>query len=61
MMMTYFYGSDDAEAHIRLLLEIAPTWISTITVRKGTYLKIDRNHDLASVMDTINKSLKDSQ
>ena len=53
-----FYISGDIEAHINLTLELVPEWISTVQIKKGKYLKIDRNMDLKDVADKINNIIK---
>ena len=52
------YISGDIEAHINLTLELVPEWISTVQIKKGKYLKIDRNMDLKDVADKINNIIK---
>ena len=50
--------SGDVEAHINLTLELVPEWISSVQIKKGKYLKIDRNIDLKDITDKINNIVK---
>ena len=36
----------EVEDHIKLLLEICPEWISIVEIKRGKYVKLDRNKDI---------------
>ena len=48
----------DVQAHINLTIELVPEWISSIQIKKGKYLKIDKNMDLQVITDKINNIVK---
>ena len=54
----YLTIAGDIEAHINLTIELVPEWISSIQVKKGKYLKIDKNMDLTVITDKINNIVK---
>lgn len=51
----------EAEKHVRLMVELLPDWITLVKIKAGEFLKIDKNKDLAYVINKVNKILKDSQ
>ncbi|XP_035679098.1 DNA replication factor Cdt1-like [Branchiostoma floridae] len=53
-------SSSESEAHLKLLTEMAPGWLSVVKISKGTFLKMDRNQDINIIVDKLNKALKDS-
>ncbi|KAI8519603.1 replication licensing factor Cdt1 [Branchiostoma belcheri] len=53
-------SSSESEAHLKLLTELAPDWLSVVKISKGTFLKMDRNQDINIIVDKLNKALKDS-
>ncbi|KAL5022363.1 hypothetical protein ScPMuIL_001518 [Solemya velum] len=48
----------DMGEHIKLMLELIPEWLTMVEIKRGKYLKIDRNLDLVTVTDKINNILK---
>ena len=46
---------DVTEAHLKLILEVLPQWIKTVTVRKTTYIKIDRNMSIKAILGEIKR------
>ncbi|XP_036358463.1 DNA replication factor Cdt1 isoform X2 [Octopus sinensis] len=48
----------DAEKHLELLLEVAPSWISMATTQNGKYLKLNRTVKLQDVQEKINLCCK---
>ncbi|XP_046326589.2 DNA replication factor Cdt1-like [Haliotis rufescens] len=48
----------EIEAHVKLLLEIAPEWLTMVQIKKGKYLKIDRNIDVQSLTGKIQNQAK---
>ena len=47
-----------AEEHLKLLIEVVPTWISLVTVRHTKYVKLDRKADLPDVLAKIREQEK---
>lgn len=41
-----------------MLLEIAPEWLTMVQIKKGKYLKIDRNIDVQSLTGKIQNQAK---
>ena len=58
LTMFYLTIAGDIEAHINLTIELVPEWISSIQIKKGKYLKIDKNMDLTVITDKINNIVK---
>lgn len=50
--------SVEAEAHIDLLAKLVPKWISVIQIKRGKFIKIDKNRDTKSVIEKINSANK---
>lgn len=48
----------DIEPHINLCIELLPEWISSVKIKQGQYLKIDRNIELQTLNDKINNIVK---
>nr|KAG5712937.1 hypothetical protein BaRGS_021731 [Batillaria attramentaria] len=52
-------GADaDVEAHLKLLQELAPKWIQVVQITRGKFVKIDKNADIAVLIDKITKLAK---
>jgi len=47
---------DVVEAHLSLMEEVLPQWIKKVTVRKISYLKIDRKMSIKNILELIEKS-----
>lgn len=47
---------DIVEAHLSLMEEVLPQWIKKVTVRKISYLKIDRKMSIKNILELIEKS-----
>lgn len=48
----------DAENHLKLLLEVAPNWITVANTMKGKYIKMDKTIKLQNIQEKINKYQK---
>ncbi|KAL4235191.1 replication licensing factor Cdt1 [Mactra antiquata] len=48
----------DVEPHINLCIELIPEWISSVHIKKGRYLKIDRTVELQQLTDKVNNLIK---
>lgn len=51
-MCIYIYNkispvSDDVEVHVKLLIDLVPEWLTVVEIKKGKYLKMDRNIEMA--------------
>lgn len=51
----------DVEPHINLCMEVVPEWLSSVQIKKGRYLKIDRNIDLQQLTDKVNNLVKSAK
>lgn len=49
------------EKHIRLLAEVAADWLTIHPIRKDFYLKLKKTMELNTVVDQINKRLKEEE
>lgn len=49
------------EKHLRLLAEVAGDWLTIHPIRKDFYLKINKNMELSSVLEKLNKRLKEEE
>ena len=50
----------NAEGHVKLMIEVVPEWLKVIEIKKGKYLKMDRNMDLQKLMDKVTNMAKSS-
>ena len=60
MLLLFSVSPVEAEAHLKLMGEVLPDWLTVVTVKKGRFLKLDKNRDLAAITDRLNKLIKDS-
>lgn len=51
----------DMEKHLRLLADIVPDWLSVHIIRKDVYLKLNKNVELFTVVEKIEKKIKDEE
>lgn len=58
MIHYVYFISGDVEPHINLCMEVVPEWLSSVQIKKGKYLKIDRNIDLQQLTDKVNNLVK---
>lgn len=49
------------EKHIRLLAEVVADWLTIHPIRKDFYLKLKKTMELNTVVDQINKQLKEEE
>lgn len=49
---------EDIEQHLQLMVESLPEWITIITIRKGSYIKIDKNKNINIIKEKINNLIK---
>lgn len=49
------------EKHLRLLADIVPDWLSVHIIRKDVYLKLNKNVELFTVVEKIEKKIKDEE
>ncbi|XP_023933156.1 DNA replication factor Cdt1-like isoform X1 [Lingula anatina] len=52
-------GAADVETHLKLLTEVLPGWLTVITVKKGKFIKIDKNQDVNSLVDKLQNIIKE--
>ncbi|XP_064641208.1 DNA replication factor Cdt1-like [Lineus longissimus] len=51
----------EVETHLDMMVELLPEWVKIIKTMKGKFLKLDRNQDIAIVVEKVQKILKDKQ
>lgn len=51
-----FISNSDVEEQIQLLTELLPDWIYVLKVRKGVYLKIDKQKNLNELFIRLEKA-----
>ncbi|XP_041376378.1 DNA replication factor Cdt1-like [Gigantopelta aegis] len=49
----------EVEKHIKLLLEICPEWISVVEIKRGKYVKLDKNKDIQVLNTKIQSLIKE--
>ncbi|XP_076109679.1 DNA replication factor Cdt1-like [Mytilus galloprovincialis] len=47
----------DVETHLNLMIEVLPQWLKQIEIKKGKYIKMDRNMELQTLIAHVNKSI----
>ena len=60
-ILTAIFILVEAEAHLRLLCELLPKFCSIVKVSSGTFVKVDRNQDFASVVSKLDKEYQKSK
>ncbi|XP_078525415.1 DNA replication factor Cdt1 [Lissotriton helveticus] len=51
----------EMEKHLRLLAELVPSWLGIHTIRKETYLKLDKTVELCVVVEALDKKVKEEE
>ncbi|XP_021379317.1 DNA replication factor Cdt1-like isoform X2 [Mizuhopecten yessoensis] len=46
------------ESHVKLMIEVLPKWLTLIEIKKGKYVKMDKNLDLQVLIEGVNNILK---
>ncbi|XP_069112716.1 DNA replication factor Cdt1-like [Argopecten irradians] len=46
------------ESHVKLMIEVLPKWLTLIEIKKGKYVKMDRNLDLQVLVGEVNNLVK---
>ncbi|MPC40435.1 DNA replication factor Cdt1 [Portunus trituberculatus] len=54
-------GSSEVDRQLHLLVEVVPGWCTIHKVRSGVFLKINKGQELSSVVDVLNKVIKERQ
>lgn len=49
----WFFFLDDVETHVKLLIEVVPEWLTVVEIKKGKYVKMDRNIELGTLQDKV--------
>uniref|UniRef100_A0A8W8KI41 CDT1 Geminin-binding domain-containing protein n=1 Tax=Magallana gigas TaxID=29159 RepID=A0A8W8KI41_MAGGI len=44
---------DDVETHMKLLLDFVPEWLTVVEIKKGKYVKMDRNIELGTLQEKV--------
>ncbi|KAJ1083982.1 hypothetical protein NDU88_004137 [Pleurodeles waltl] len=51
----------EMERHLRLLAVLVPSWLGVHTIRKETYLKLDKTVELGAVLEALDKKVKEEE
>ncbi|TSK20073.1 DNA replication factor Cdt1 [Bagarius yarrelli] len=51
-------GAGEMEKHLRLLVELAPEWLTLHPIRKEFYLKLNKNSNINLVLEKLNQKIK---
>lgn len=51
----------EMEKHIRLLVELAPEWLTLHPIRKDFYLKLNKNTNMNLVLEKLNQKMKEEE
>ena len=43
-----------------MVVEILPEWAQTVTIKRGTFLKLDKNKDLTEINNKLTQKLKEA-
>lgn len=49
------------EKHLRLLVELAPEWLTLHPIRKDFYLKLNKNTNMNLVLEKLNQKMKEEE
>lgn len=49
------------EKHVRLLAEVATEWLTIHSIRKDSYLKLNKNVELNIVVDKLSSRLREEE
>nr|XP_060644250.1 DNA replication factor Cdt1 [Anolis sagrei ordinatus] len=56
-----FVAAGEMEGHLRLLSELLPSWVSILSIRKDTYIKLDKSVDLNIITERLAKRVKEEE
>lgn len=59
-MISFDCISAEAEAHVKMVVEMLPEWAQTVTIKRGTFLKLDKNKDLTEITNKLAAKLKEA-
>ncbi|XP_074656438.1 DNA replication factor Cdt1-like [Tubulanus polymorphus] len=48
----------EVESHMRLIAEILPDWISVVKTHRGSFMKVDKNKDIAALVNKIETAIE---
>ncbi|KAF5895554.1 DNA replication factor Cdt1 [Clarias magur] len=54
-------SAGEMEKHLRLLVELAPEWITLHPIRKDFYLKLNKNTNMNLVLEKLNNKMKEEE
>lgn len=58
MLYVYVIFSGDVESHVNMMIEILPQWLKQVEIKKGKYIKMDRNIELQTLIAEVNNLIK---
>ena len=59
-MTFYVYLAAEAEAHVKLVVEVLPEWAQTVHIKKGSFIKINKNIDISEINKKLQLKLKEA-
>ncbi|XP_060767969.1 DNA replication factor Cdt1 isoform X3 [Neoarius graeffei] len=54
-------SAGEMEKHLRLLVELAPEWLTLHPIRKDFYLKLNKNTNMSLVLEKLNQKIKEEE
>lgn len=57
----FFFFKGEMEKHLRLLVELAPEWLTLHPIRKDFYLKLNKNTNMSLVLEKLNQKIKEEE
>ena len=51
-------GLMETEKHLDLMRELLPDWIQTLKIKKGTFIKVDKNKDIKDILQKLESAKK---
>lgn len=49
------------EKHLRLLVDLAPEWLTLHPIRKDFYLKLNKNANMNLILEKLNRRMKEEE
>lgn len=53
LLLLVVFFLDDVETHVKLLIEVVPEWLTVVEIKKGKYVKMDRNIELGTLQEKV--------
>lgn len=49
------------EEHVKLMVEVLPKWLQILTVKRGNFMKMDKNLELSAIINKLDHLIKESK